>query len=59
MTLILITLYCFEYSRRYFIPQEDNISRTMNTQARLKNEELTNQISQMVTDALQVDIENK
>ncbi|CAG9537419.1 unnamed protein product [Cercopithifilaria johnstoni] len=46
-------------SRRYFIPQEDNISRTMSTQARLKNEELTNQISQMVVDALQVDNENK
>ncbi|VDO24690.1 unnamed protein product [Onchocerca flexuosa] len=46
-------------SRRYFIPQEDNISRTMSTQARLKNEELTNEISQMVTDALQSDNENQ
>ncbi|VBB26936.1 unnamed protein product [Acanthocheilonema viteae] len=46
-------------SRRYFIPQEDNISRTISTQARLKNEEMTNQISQMVIDALQVDNENK
>lgn len=56
-------LFCqvllFEYCRRYFIPQEDNISRTMSTQARLKNEELTNQISQMVIDALQIDNENK
>uniref|UniRef100_A0A0R3RR73 SAM-dependent MTase TRM10-type domain-containing protein n=1 Tax=Elaeophora elaphi TaxID=1147741 RepID=A0A0R3RR73_9BILA len=46
-------------SRRYFIPQEDNISRTMSMQARLKNEELTNEISQMVIDALQTDDENK
>ncbi|KAM3719138.1 Uncharacterized protein ACO02O_11050 [Dirofilaria immitis] len=46
-------------ARRYFIPQEDNISRTMSTQARLKNEELTNQISQMITDALQSNNENQ
>uniref|UniRef100_A0A1I7VLM6 SAM-dependent MTase TRM10-type domain-containing protein n=1 Tax=Loa loa TaxID=7209 RepID=A0A1I7VLM6_LOALO len=46
-------------SRRYFIPQEQNISRTMSAQARLKNEELTNQISQMVTDALQTESDNK
>uniref|UniRef100_A0AAF5PWT9 SAM-dependent MTase TRM10-type domain-containing protein n=1 Tax=Wuchereria bancrofti TaxID=6293 RepID=A0AAF5PWT9_WUCBA len=46
-------------SRRYFIPQEDNISRTMSTQARLKNEELTDQISQMIIDALQADNDNK
>ncbi|KAK6104258.1 tRNA (Guanine-1)-methyltransferase family protein [Brugia pahangi] len=46
-------------SRRYFIPQEDNISRTMSTQARLKNEELTGQISQMIIDALQADNDSK
>uniref|UniRef100_A0A915Q4J5 SAM-dependent MTase TRM10-type domain-containing protein n=1 Tax=Setaria digitata TaxID=48799 RepID=A0A915Q4J5_9BILA len=44
-------------ARRYFIPQEDNISRTMSTQARLKNDELTHEISQMVVDALLVEDE--
>uniref|UniRef100_A0A1I8EKI4 SAM-dependent MTase TRM10-type domain-containing protein n=1 Tax=Wuchereria bancrofti TaxID=6293 RepID=A0A1I8EKI4_WUCBA len=48
-----------EHFKRYFIPQEDNISRTMSTQARLKNEELTDQISQMIIDALQADNDNK
>ncbi|KAK6104257.1 hypothetical protein QQG55_15580 [Brugia pahangi] len=48
-----------EHFKRYFIPQEDNISRTMSTQARLKNEELTGQISQMIIDALQADNDSK